>query len=601
MAAFFIIGERKIRPGLYIRYENWGLPPLAGVDDGTCTSVFVSDWGPVGIPSVMENFADIARIYGDGGDDGTTACPMEQFRGGARRVVGLRLGAAGGITSPGTPATYQIMDAGVTPAPVIQLTMKENNNNPYQLYIGASTGDPDIGELDLLLGSDKLETIQFDISTGADQIGGLIAAAATSDLFTLTLITDTGNALAMPTVVPLIPGTNPVANGTQGTYQIQDDTDAPVIQLTLLHPGSRAFSIAIRPSLADPNRTELLILNDMTVVERFGFDTPAGANQVDSLMSAWRTQGSNFFTLTLIEESDNPIKIVTHDDITPGTDPVINIAAYSAAFEVLEGFRWNVLAIDTNNTAVHMLKQMYLNRVFRGGKFVMGTIGEPSIGADAVPFETRMLHASAYNDYQIVYVGNGFVDLAGTVYDGWLAAARISGLIAGTPSNQTITRGGGVITGAVRLTEPLSNYDYERATQAGMLTFSTSAANTVWVENGINTLVLLGANEDAGWRKIKRVKVRFELFQRLNDTIEPLIGTINNDPDGRMTIIQLGNGVCGAMVAEKKLLPGARLENDPSNPPQGDSAWFLVYADDIDAFEKGYFAFMFRFAPDDAA
>jgi len=481
MASFFIIGEKKIRPGVYLRYENWGLPPIAGVDDGVCACVFESDWGPIGAPSVVENFADIARIYGDGGPEGTTILPVEQFRGGARRVVALRLGSG----------------------------------------------------------------------------------------------------------------------GTRGTYRIKDSANpdpAEVIQLALLHPGSKKFSITIRPTLVDPDVTELLILDDTEVMERFTFDTPAGTDQVAALMDAVAAQESKFFTLTKLADSSEPLTVIDQAPITPGVDPVINVAAYSAAFEALEGFRWNVLAIDTNDVPVQMMMQMYLNRVYQGGKFVQGVIGEPSVGPDRVTFDRRLLHASAYNDYQVVYVGNGFVDLAGTVYDGWLAAARTSGLVAGTPSNESVTHL--AITGAIALTEPLSNYDYERSIKAGMLTFSKSAANTVWVESGINSLVLLNSRQDEGWKKIKRVKVRFELFQRLSDTIEPLVGRVNNDPDGRMTIIQLGNAVCDTMVAEKKLLAGAYCDLDPDNAPQGDSAWFLVYADDIDALEKMYFAFKFRFAPE---
>ena len=41
------------------------------------------------------------------------------------------------------------------------------------------------------------------------------------------------------------------------------------------------------------------------------------------------------------------------------------------------------------------------------------------------------------------------------------------------------------------------------------------------------------------------------------------------------------------------------LENDPDNKPEGDSAWFVVYADDIDALEKMYYTFKFRFAPEE--
>ena len=52
-------------------------------------------------------------------------------------------------------------------------------------------------------------------------------------------------------------------------------------------------------------------------------------------------------------------------------------------------------------------------------------------------------------------------------------------------------------------------------------------------------------------------------------------------------------------VAERKLLAGAHVENDSDNKPEGDSAWFVVYADDIDALEKMYYTFKFRFAPEE--
>jgi hypothetical protein len=225
----------------------------------------------------------------------------------------------------------------------------------------------------------------------------------------------------------------------------------------------------------------------------------------------------------------------------------------------------------------------------------MGVIGEPATGTNAVALADRLTHAAAYNDYQVVYVGNGFVDMSGDVHEGYLAAARIAGEIAGTPSNEATTRL--AVQNAVGLSEILRNHQIEDALTSGMFVFSRSSANTVWIEQGINTLVLPRTAQDEGWKKIKRVKVRFELFDRLVRTIDPLMGRINNNDDGRMTIIQLGNEVCNAMVSEQKLLPGARLELDPDNRPQGDSAWFLVFADDVDALEKSYFAFGWRFAP----
>lgn len=472
MASFFIIGEKKTRPGVYFRYENRGTPPIAGVDDGKCAAVFRSNWGPIGQALVLEQYEDIAKKYGDGGENGTTAVPLEQFKGGARLVYAIRLG------------------------------------------------------------------------TG----------------------------------------------GTPGVYNIEDEQGESVIQLTLKYPGSRKLAVTIRPTLADPNTSELLIIEGTEQLERLTFDNTQ--NSVEALITVFQTKGSDYFTLTKTKDSNEALKSVDQEAITGGTDPTVNVAAYSAAFEVLEAYRWNVLSIDTEDTAIQSVMQLFLNRIYDSGAFCMGVIGEPT----TVDFETRLKHASAYNDYQLVYVGNGFVDISGNVYEGYMAAARIAGLIAGTPSNESITHA--AITGAVELTEMLTNNQHERAIKAGVLMFSVSSANTVWVEQGVNSLVLPTAKEDEGWKKIKRTKVRFELFQRLNDTVEGLIGRINNDPDGRMTVIQVSNGVCQTMVAEKKLLAGAYVELDQNNAPEGDSAWFVVYADDIDALEKMYYTFKFRFAPD---
>lgn len=473
MASFFVIGEKKTRPGVYIRYENWGTPPVAGVDDGKCAAVFRSNWGPLGQALVLEKSEDIAKKYGDGGESGTTAVPMEQFKGGARLVYAIRLGKG----------------------------------------------------------------------------------------------------------------------GTPGVYSIKDERGIPVVQLTLKYPGSRRLDVTIRPTLADASVTELLILEGTEQLEQLTFSNIE--NSVNALMDAFAAKGSDYFVLTKLADSPDTLKIIDQEEIAGGTDPAVNTGAYSAAFEVLEAYRWNVLSIDTEDTSIHMVMQMFLNRIYDSGKFCMGVIGEPA----TVDFETRLKHASAFNDYQIVYVGNGFIDGSGAVYEGYMAAARIAGLIAGTPSNESITHA--AVTGATEVTELLTNSQHERAIEAGALMFSVSAANTVWVEQGVNTLVLPTAKEDAGWKKVKRAKVRFELFQRLNDTVEVLIGRINNDPDGRMTVIQVSNGVCQTMVSEKKLLEGAHVELDEDNPPEGDSAWFVVYADDIDALEKMYYTFKFRFAPED--
>lgn len=473
MASFFIKGEKKARPGVYYRYENYGAPPAAGADDGKCAAVFRSDWGPVGRIVALERPEDIAKNYGNGGERGLAAVPAENFKGGAKVVYALRLGSG----------------------------------------------------------------------------------------------------------------------GAHGVYNIEDETGKSVVRLTLKYPGSRKLSATIRPALADDASCELLIMEGTDLLERLAFSNMG--NGAQALLSAFGEQGSDYFVLTEVDGESGKLKSVSQAEIARGEDPAVTVEAYQAAFEVLEACRFQVLSIDTEDPEIHSIMQMFLSRIYEDGKFCMGVVGEPS----TVAFETRLAHASALNDCRMVYVGNGFADASGKVYEGCLAAARIAGLIAGTPSNESITHM--AVAGAAELTEMLTNRQHEKAVMAGALMFGVSAANVVWVEQGVNTLVLPSAKEDDGWKKIKRAKVRFELFQRLNDSVESLIGRIDNDPDGRMTVVQVCNGVCQTMAAEKKLLAGAHVEVDSDNAPEGDSAWFVVYADDLDALEKLYYTFKFRFAPED--
>ena len=52
------------------------------------------------------------------------------------------------------------------------------------------------------------------------------------------------------------------------------------------------------------------------------------------------------------------------------------------------------------------------------------------------------------------------------------------------------------------------------------------------------------------------------------------------------------------MFREGKLLDGGYMMEDPSNPPEGDSAWFIIAVDDVDSIEFVYLLYRYRFAPE---
>ena len=477
MGIFFTVGEKKVRPGVYQRYENRGTGPLAGAVNGIVAAVYKSNWGPVGVVETIgsdEAGSLTARL--GGGSNNTTAVITEAFNGGATTVLAVRLGNGG-------------------------------------------------------------------------------------------------------------------TNGTLTLKDTTSETPAGAINLTTKYPGTRTFKVTIREKLGDSTAREFLVTEGDMVREKIEF-LASEAGEVDELIASIN-DSSSYFTAekTGSYSGTGKLALIAEQEITAGTDPTTNTEAYSEAFNLLEPYRFNVLVTDSNDVAVHALLAAYISRVYQGGKIeCFGIVAEPT----SVSLDDRMSHAKAFNDYNMVYIGGGWTDAQGIRYEGYLAGARMAGMIAAVPSNQSLTHT--AISGATEPLERLTDSQFKATIQAGMLTFSTSAEGTVWVESAITTLVTPSGEDDEGWKKIKRTKIRKELMARVGDSVEPLIGKINNDSDGQANIIKIAKGVCETMKNEKKLLDGYSVELDEANPPEGDSAWFLIYADDIDSIEKAYFVYGFRYS-----
>ncbi len=102
--------------------------------------------------------------------------------------------------------------------------------------------------------------------------------------------------------------------------------------------------------------------------------------------------------------------------------------------------------------AVHTLLTAYIQKIYQNGNILpFAVIGEST----SVPFETRLAHAKAINSYNVIYVGGGAIDTLGEALEGVRAAARIAGMAASTPSNQTLTHK--VISGMTDVLEMLTN------------------------------------------------------------------------------------------------------------------------------------------------
>jgi len=378
--------------------------------------------------------------------------------------------------------------------------------------------------------------------------------------------------------------------GTKALLNLQDSESTNVVKIEAKYEGARGngFVVTIRDSLTDDTKRELLLYEGATLRQTISF--AKGSDEPQALVDAIAASNSPYITATKIADGSGTLATVTQQPLTGGQDPTVNGESYSAGLSAIEAIDWNVLAVDTEDTATHAVVQTYIDRVRNEGKRVLGVVGEPT----SVPLATRLANARAFNDPAIIYVANGFKGSDGVTREGYKAAARVAGMVAAAQITESLTHY--VVRGATELAGALTNAEIEQAINSGALVFTMSAQKQVHIEYGINTFITVTADMDAGWKKIRRVRTRDNLMDRIAATWDPLIGKINNSPDGRATLIAAAQGIINRMIAEGALLRGSIFE-DPNNPPVGDSAWFVVQVDDLDSAEKVYITFQFRFAP----
>lgn len=383
------------------------------------------------------------------------------------------------------------------------------------------------------------------------------------------------------------------SGGTKATTKLKDTTTSmavEVVSLTAKYAGTRALSVTIKDSLSDTTKRECIIYSGTKELSKVTF-AKGNSGEVDALVAAINANTECVVTAAKLAVGNGVLATATQATFaTAGASPTIANADYSAAFDVLEASVWNVLCVDSDATAIHALVKAFINRATDGGLMGIAVVGEPT----SVEYATRKSDAAAFNSPNVVYVLNGFY-IDDEAQEGWKAAAVIAGLLAYLPASDSATHK--VVPNASKIIGPLTNAKVEECLKSGALVFTVSSSGAVWIEQGINTLTVLASNQDAGWKKIRRTKTRYELITRINSSTEGIVGSVNNDSNGRATFIAIANGVINSMIAEGKLLAGAVYE-DPANPAKGDSAWFVIDVYDLDSIEKVYITYKFHFSED---
>lgn len=179
------------------------------------------------------------------------------------------------------------------------------------------------------------------------------------------------------------------------------------------------------------------------------------------------------------------------------------------------------------------------------------------------------------------------------VIDGYQTAARIAGMIGAVPSNQSLTHT--VLDDVTELLEELTPAQITKSEKMGCIVLAKNTKKKIWIDYAINTMINPTEDKDKGWKKIRRVKTRFEMLRRCNQVTDDLVGKVDNDTNGRKTIVSNLNSVGADMIGEGKLTAFTASESTRF-VSDGDSCWFDIDVVDKDSAEHIYCMYKFQFS-----
>lgn len=375
------------------------------------------------------------------------------------------------------------------------------------------------------------------------------------------------------------------SGGTVGSVDLKVGGDnAKKITISAKYVGARSFSATVRTKLTDTTKKELIIYHGTSVFESFEFDVDS-SDEVAGCVAVVNTS-SNF---TAASTDTGTVDTVAQKAFTAGTNPTAVTSDYSTALTQVEKFYFNTICCDSNDNAVHALIAAFLDRIFNVGQFGIGVVAE----AHTTALATRMANAAAFNIDKMAYILNPYGALSSGTVDGYQTAAYTAGVIASTSSNKSITHT--VLKGFSELLEPLTNSQMIAAEQSGCICLSVNSDDQVWYDNAINTLVTPEANQDSGWKKIRRVRARYELIYRCNNAADSLVGKVDNDVNGRAAIAGQLQAVGNQMISEGKL-NFMEVSESTRYVSDADYCYFDIAVIDKDSAEKIYLLYTFQYS-----
>ena len=386
-------------------------------------------------------------------------------------------------------------------------------------------------------------------------------------------------------------GPNPVL----ATLTLEDDASLAVITVNAKYPGRWGDTFKIQVVNTPATLTQQIILrnNDNNTIATWvsTVDRGAGSGIVDDLISIVNADTNNdYVELVKIADGSGTLATTIFTALTGGDGDEDNIVLsdYDEAQADFSLENFELVYLDTDDVAIRNDMLGWVIERRNDGKAIQLITGSSL----AEPVATAVTNASTIREPFGTYVYPGLKrnDRSGTerTYPGYLAAARVAGIIAGLPLTASPTFQS--INLISDLETRLSNTEVMTLLAGGVLTLVWDGARYK-IERGINTLTPpYSSLQNEFYSKIKVTRILDNINNVINTSISDThVGKINNSPEGRRIILKSVRQFLGTQSDNDLILPNYSVEQDPNNDPTIDGFFILIGLQPIDSLEFIYF------------
>ena len=344
----------------------------------------------------------------------------------------------------------------------------------------------------------------------------------------------------------------------------------------------------------------------------------------DNLIASWTsdidhaTEGLFLDIVAKINDDESNVYVVASTDVTGANDTVANntLAANSGDLANFANGVDPTLVASSYTDAVENLEQEYFASIYfnlnptdttegpfltsaielvdnwrdigKNVRFVTGS-GEDSTGVFD-DLATANAKAVLYNSMGVEFVHPGarlLENRVTTSYAGYELAAHVAGLMSSLPLDVSPTFVP-LRLPIVDLNTRYGNANIKTMIGSGVLALVYDGSKFK-IERAINTLTVLGANQNNSFKKIKVVRILDAILNALNISMnDQVIGKYINDQEGRENVIVLVSRFLDIQANDDLISEDFVVISDPDNPSSEDRFFLLIGLKVEDSIEYIY-------------